>query len=74
MDKKEREKLIIGHNKVCHDKIEVLNKKISKLEEEVFGFEKEIIPPCDYCNYDGVFRCESCKESSFKGFNDDNWW
>ena len=31
--------------------------------------KSKIINPCQHCPYDGVYRCSSCKEDNFIGFN-----
>jgi len=30
-------------------------------------------PPCESCDYDGQYRCETCKENDYEGFNIKNY-
>lgn len=38
-------------------------------EQKLENIQMRIQPPCDECNYDGVYRCEACEENFFEGFN-----
>jgi hypothetical protein len=61
---------VLKHNSQIINRIEEINKEISEKKLEVNKLEKEIIAPCSFCPYDGVYRCESCKEMYYEGFND----
>lgn len=53
---------ILKHNKESYEKKISLVKEIEKLQ-------KGLIPPCEYCPYDGIYRCESCQDNCYEGFN-----
>lgn len=53
---------IINHNQKIRGEIESLRKLIDEKQ-------KQIIPPCEFCPYDGVFRCEACAEENYIGYN-----
>jgi hypothetical protein len=38
-------------------------------EKEMTRLIRRIVAPCQWCKYDGVFRCEACEEAHYEGFN-----
>lgn len=60
---------VIKRNQMNQEKIQKLHEKIDQIYEEIHILENEIIAPCKWCPYDGVYRCEACQESNYSGFN-----
>ena len=52
-------------------RISILNlrKEIEDIEKLITDAKNDLIPPCKFCRYDGVCRCEACEEMGFIGFN-----
>ena len=68
------EKEILENNKNILNKIKEVNDEIEILNVSKLSLEKEIIPPCQYCKYDGVWtRCDACEDSNYEGFNVKNY-
>ena len=63
------EKEIVEHNEKIMKDIKELQKKINTLSMKKRKLRKKIIPPCEYCKYEGVYRCEACIRDYFVGFN-----
>lgn len=53
---------IIKHN-------QSIRADVRALETQIERKRKEIIPPCEFCPYDGVYRCETCAEKDYAGYN-----
>lgn len=53
---------IVEHNKSIAEKIKSLRKEIKEID-------RQVLVPCEYCSYDGVYRCEACAEDYYQGFN-----
>lgn len=57
-------KQILEHNENVLIKRALLIKKVQKeLEQD----EYTIIAPCDFCKFEGDFRCSACMENAFEG-------
>lgn len=56
---------ILKHNQKVKEDFNRIN------EEYQVKFEAlpETIAPCATCKYDGVYRCETCEENFFEGYN-----
>ena len=67
------EEEILEHNKICQERLEDLYNLRSILDEGIQKWKNNIILPCKFCPYDGVYRCEACSETGFSGFNDANF-
>jgi uncharacterized membrane protein YukC len=64
---------VLKHNEEKRKEIKTLNDKIDSLKKELKKLRKEIIAPCKWCPYDGVYRCESCQELNYINFNVKDW-
>lgn len=60
---------ILLHNSLLLDKIKGKQDEVSELESQVCGCKSSIIAPCKFCPYDGEYRCETCAENCYEGFN-----
>lgn len=60
---------IINHNKVLAQEIREKEEKISELRAQINDIKFELVPPCRFCPYDGEWRCQTCQEECFGGFN-----
>ncbi len=60
---------ILNHNKHIMSRIETHTRCINTEKQMIEFVKKEIVPPCKFCPYDGIFRCESCRENFYEGFN-----
>lgn len=53
------------------------NKQIKEKYKELLAQAKELLekitPPCEWCRYDGEFRCQACADSFYEGFNIRNY-
>lgn len=53
------------------------NKRLQKVYyatlEEAEQIKKDIIAPCQWCKYDGDFRCDACSSNFFEGYNVKNY-
>jgi hypothetical protein len=58
----ELDEKIVKHN-------QSIRAEIKALETQIEQKKKEIIPPCKFCRYDGVYRCETCAEENYAGYN-----
>lgn len=57
---------ILENNKRIKAEIKAVNKEA---HDKIVKLEHEIIPPCMECSYDGVYRCETCAENYYEGYN-----
>ncbi len=60
---------ILKHNKKIRTKANKVQTKIDALEQQLEEISAQCVPPCEYCPYDGVYRCETCRENGYDGFN-----
>lgn len=59
-------KQIMEHNeKVLIKRAHLIEEVRQRLEQD----EEQIIPPCDFCRFDGEYRCAACMENAFEGCN-----
>lgn len=63
------EEEILKHNEAINRKVATLQVQIHELTEDRDRLLKDIKPPCMFCRYDGVYRCEACQEMNYAGFN-----
>lgn len=61
---------IIKNNKTIKKKIEKLSKVYF---EKIKSLEDKIIAPCGNCKYDGMYRCEACRDNYYSGYNIENY-
>lgn len=60
---------ILKHNNKLIKKINERKEQISELRAQIDGMKSAMIVPCQFCPYDGEFRCEACRSDNFAGFN-----
>lgn len=60
---------IIEHNAKVNKEITRHVLQFTPLKEEIKRLEKTLKSPCEFCPFDGEYRCESCIESNYEGFN-----
>ena len=60
---------VLENNKKVSEKISLIKKEIADKYNEVSKLRKDIIAPCTFCKYDGVYRCEACSENYYEGYN-----
>lgn len=60
---------ILLFNDLMLDKIKGLKEEISEIESEISVCKSSITAPCKFCPYDGEYRCETCAENCYAGFN-----
>lgn len=60
---------ILENNQMYTEAIAEINKVIEENEKRRDGFTAKLIAPCNYCKFDGVYRCEACEEANYAGFN-----
>ena len=53
---------VLAHNKT-------ISAEIKKHKKLIVELRKMIKPPCEFCPYDGLFRCDACRNSEYEGFN-----
>lgn len=61
------------HNIKIREEISLKEKKLDIIHNEICSLRKELKPPCKECPYDGEFRCETCKDNDYEGFNIKNY-
>lgn len=59
-------KQIMEHNENVLIKRALL---IEKIKRELEQDEYTIISPCEFCKFDGEYRCAACMENAFEGCN-----
>jgi len=52
------EEQILIHNKQ-------VKARIASLHVQLGNAESQFIPPCQFCKYDGVYRCEACEDAGY---------
>ena len=60
---------ISKHNEDVRKELKKIEDKINSLKDEYEQVKKKLIPPCEECKYDGIYRCEACEEDNFAGCN-----
>jgi hypothetical protein len=60
---------ILKTNSGISKDIEHLERKKEVLSKQINHLMYTLIPPCEYCKYDGEFRCMVCRENCFDGYN-----
>lgn len=60
---------ILKYNKRIQDNISVLKKNAEDIERQINEHTEKLVPPCHYCPFEGVYRCENCIEYNYAGFN-----
>jgi len=60
---------ITFNNSLAAIRIGEIRKEIIELKNEISENEHSMEAPCLECNYDGQFRCETCKHNYYEGFN-----
>lgn len=45
------------------------DKKVEDLNSKTRELKMMLERPCQVCPYDGAYRCETCKENNYAGFN-----
>lgn len=59
-------KEVLAHNeKIKHEHY--------RLQELMEINMQNVKAPCEWCKYDGEFRCNACSESFYEGFNIRNY-
>jgi len=46
-----------------------ITKRQNELIQEAHALTKAVKPPCEWCRFDGEFRCEACSSNNYEGFN-----
>ena len=65
--------LLLERNKKILVVIKLKEEELRKTENSLRALKKAITPPCEFCPYNGVFRCEACAENNYEGFNKRNY-
>ena len=68
-----REDKILAHNKKIGETISQIEKNIEDFHKMLERAKKLLIPPCPYCKYEGLYRCEICSDNYFEGFDVKNY-
>lgn len=62
------------HNESVLEQIKEVKEEINGLEEHLSALVMEIHSPCRWCDLDGEYRCEDCRDSLYEGFNKPDWY
>jgi len=68
-EENEERKKLLKHNQQVQDEIKDLLSEVENFEMRIDYLKVQIEAPCEYCSYDGAYRCEACRENSYTGFN-----
>lgn len=60
---------ILKHNQDIAKRKEVIDTYHTKAIDAL----PKPISPCDTCKFDGLYRCEACKENNYEGYNIKNY-
>ena len=64
---------VMKHNNDIFAEVEFKRTVVSEMHADIDKSLKKIIVPCELCGQDGEYRCLSCEENNYKGFDDPDY-